>query len=342
VNKIKRDQLQHQELIDLYKNISLLNLDEISKVLVSRLPLLLNVGYFTLFLYDKDNSKLNLVCHNHPNINDSLSISLSSSLVMKDAVKSGSYILEDDFYNSKYYEGTNNSLFKKRSFLTIPLMVGNESMGVLNLNEIEDDSFIENSLNNILNMADFISLSIGNAVLYEQAKKVAVTDALTGIANRSNMEMALTNEFERSKRYNAPLSVIFLDIDNFKGVNDTYGHQKGDDVLVAVASLLQKFCRTNDVAARYGGEEFLMLLPHSNAQGAFKIAERVREEVMKISFFGNEFPFSVTVSCGVTELNKDFMKNTDQLVAAADQALYDAKNGGRNKTVIGPPAEKKK
>ena len=149
MNKIKRDQLQHQELIDLYKTISLLNLDEISKVLVSRLPLLLNVGYFTLFLYDKDKSKLNLICHNHPNINDSLSISLSSSIIMKDAIKSGSYILEDDFYNSKYYEGTNNSLFKKKSFLTIPLMVGNETMGVLNLNEIKDDSFIKNNLKNM-------------------------------------------------------------------------------------------------------------------------------------------------------------------------------------------------
>jgi len=335
VNKIKRDQLQHQELIDLYKTISLLNIDEISKVLVSRLPSLLYIGYFTLFLYDKDKRKLNLMCHNHPKIKDFLSVSISNSIVMKDAVESGSYILEDDFYNSKYYKGTNDLSFKKKFLLVIPLMIGNETMGVLNLNESENASFIKNSLNNILNMADFISLSIGNAILYEQAKKVAVTDALTGIANRSNMEMALTNEFERSKRYNAPLAVIFLDIDNFKGVNDTYGHQKGDEVLVAIASLLQKFCRTNDVAARYGGEEFLMLLPHSNAQGAFKIAERVREEVMKINFFWNESPFSVTVSCGVTELNKDFMKDTEQLVAAGDQALYDAKNGGRNKSVIG-------
>ena len=335
MTKIKRDQLQKQELIDLYKSISLLNIDEISKVLVSRLSSLLCVGYFTLFLYDKDKRKLNLFCHNHPKIEDSLSISISSSLVMKDAVESGSYVLEENFHNSKYYKGTNNPFIKKKSFLTIPLMMGNETIGVLNLNESEDDLFIKNNLNNILNIADFISLSIGNAVLYEQAKKVAVTDALTGIANRSNMEMALTNEFERSKRYDAPLAVIFLDIDNFKVVNDTYGHQKGDEVLVAVASLLQKFCRTNDVAARYGGEEFLMLLPHSNAQGAFKIAERVREEVMKINFFGNESPFSVTVSCGVAELNKDFMKDTEQLIAAGDRALYDAKNSGRNKSVIG-------
>ena len=78
-----------------------------------------------------------------------------------------------------------------------------------------------------------------------------------------------------------------------------------------------------------------MLLPHSNAQGAFKIAERVREEVMKMTFFWKESPFSVTICCGVAELNKDFMGNAEQLVAAGDRALYDAKNGGRNKSVIG-------
>jgi diguanylate cyclase (GGDEF)-like protein len=130
-------------------------------------------------------------------------------------------------------------------------------------------------------------------------------------------------------------------VDNFKDVNDTYGHQKGDEILVAVASLLKTFCRANDIAARYGGEEFLMILPQSNAQGAFKIAERVREEMMKLNFTGNESNFSVTTSCGVAELDRDFIKNTDQLVAMADQALYEAKNDGRNKTIIGHSENKK-
>jgi len=149
------------------------------------------------------------------------------------------------------------------------------------------------------------------------------------------MEQALRSEFERSIRYGSPLSVVLLDVDHFKVVNDTYGHQKGDEILVAIASLLKKFCRANDIAARYGGEEFLMILPQSNAQGAFKIAERVREELMKLNFTGNESNFSVTTSCGVAELDRDFIENTDQLIAMADQALYDAKNGGRNKTIIG-------
>jgi diguanylate cyclase (GGDEF)-like protein len=130
-------------------------------------------------------------------------------------------------------------------------------------------------------------------------------------------------------------------VDKFKEVNDTHGHQKGDEVLIAVGTLLKKMCRSNDIAARYGGEEFLMVLPQSNAQGAFKIAERLREEVMKMGFTANESNFTVTASCGVAELNTDSMENIDQLIALADQALYEAKNGGRNKTIIGHAKNKK-
>ena len=341
MGKTKWDQRRYQELMDLHKSISLLSLEEISVVLVNRLPSILSIHYFTLFLYDKDKRKLNLMCHNHPEIENSFSLPLSSSPVMEAAILSGKYVLEQSFNNSRYYQGTDNSLFKKGFFVTIPLMIQNERVGVLNINDGEQDSFNVSDLDFILNLSEFISMSISNAVLYEQTKQLAVTDGLTGISNRPNMEKALLNEFERSMRYNAPLSVVLLDVDHFKDVNDTYGHQKGDEILVALASLLKKFCRANDIAARYGGEEFLMILPQSNAQGAFKIAERVREEMMKMSFTGNESNFSVTTSCGVAELNRDFMGNTDQLVAVADQALYEAKNGGRNKTIIGHAENKK-
>ncbi len=332
---------RYQELIDFHKAISLLSLEEISAVLVDRLPSILSIHFFTLFLYDKDKQKLNLMCHNRPDIESSFSLSLSSSLIMESAVLSGQYILGQRFKDSKYYRGSNNKFFKKDFFVTIPLKIEKEIVGVLNINDGEQDSFEESSLEFVLDISDFISMSVSNAILYEQTKQLAVTDGLTGISNRPNMEQALQNEFERSMRYGAPLSVVLLDVDHFKGVNDTYGHQKGDEILVAVASLLKKVCRTNDIAARYGGEEFLMILPQSNAQGAFKIAERLREEMMKMNFTGNESNFSVTTSCGVAELNRDFIKNTDQLVAIADHALYEAKNSGRNKTIIGHPENKK-
>jgi diguanylate cyclase (GGDEF)-like protein len=260
---------------------------------------------------------------------------------MEAAILSGKYILEESFIDSKYYRKSDNKFFKKDYFATIPLKIEKEIVGVLNINDGEKVSFNVSNLDFVLKLSEFISMTVSNAVLYERTKKLSVTDGLTGISNRPNMEQVLRSEFERSMRYGAPLSVVLLDVDNFKGVNDTYGHQKGDEILVAFASLLKKFCRANDTAARYGGEEFLMILPQSDAQGAFKIAERVREEMMKLNFTGNESNFSVTTSCGVVELDRDFIKSTDQLVAMADQALYEAKNSGRNKTVIGYSENKK-
>ena len=341
MSKAKTGERGYQELIDFHKSISLLSLDGISTVLVNRLPSILSIHFFTLFLYDKDKRMLNLISHNRPDIENSFSLPLASSPIMEAAILSGKYILEDSFIDSKYYRKSDNKFFKKDYFATIPLKIEKEIVGVLNINDGEKVSFNVSNLDFVLKLSEFISMTVSNAVLYERTKKLSVTDGLTGISNRPNMEQVLRSEFERSMRYGAPLSVVLLDVDHFKGVNDTYGHQKGDEILVAFASLLKKFCRANDTAARYGGEEFLMILPQSNVQGAFKIAERVREEMMKLNFTGNESHFSVTTSCGVVELDRDFIKSTDQLVTMADQALYEAKNSGRNKTVIGHSENKK-
>ena len=355
MSKTKTDQHYYQELMDFYKAISLLSLEEIFTVLVDRLPSILSIHYFTLFLYDKDKRILNLSCHNHPQewdyfpeLSNSLkttqstfSTPLSQSPIMETAILSGQYILEQCFSNSSYNRGKVNPLFKKDFFVTIPLMIEKEIVGVLNVNDGEQDTFDQSNLEFTLDLSEFISMSVSNAILYEKTRRLAVTDGLTGISNRHQVEQVLQSEFKRSMRYDVPLSVILLDVDCFKDVNDTHGHQKGDDVLVVVASLLKKVCRANDIAGRYGGEEFLMVLPQSNAKGAFKIAERVREEMMKMSFAADKSNFSVTASCGVAEFNKDSMENIDQLVAVADQALYEAKNGGRNKTIIGHAKNKK-
>ena len=354
MSKTQSGQHYYQELIDFYKSISLLRLDEISTVIVDRLPSILSIHYFTLFLYDKDKRILNLICHNHPEdwnyfpqlpnqlkTKGAFKIPLFHSRIMETAILSGHYILEQDFSNSSYNRGEANPLYKKDFFVTIPLMIEKEIVGVLNLNDGEQNKFDQANLEFALDLSEFISMSVSNAVLYEQTRILAVTDGLTGISNRESLDKSLLIEFERSTRYGTPLSLVLLDVDNFKDVNDTYGHQKGDDVLIAVASLLKKFCRTNDIAARYGGEEFLMVLPQSNAQGAFKIAERIREEMMKLSFDKKDLGFSVTVSCGVAELNKDCMENVDQLVHMTDKALYKAKNSGRNKTVVGNTENKR-
>ena len=341
-SETKSGQHSYHELIDFHKAISLLSLEEISAVLVDRLPPILSIDYFTLFIYDQDKRTLNLMCHNRPDIESSFSLPLSDSPIMEAAILSGKYILEESFIDSKYYRESDSKFFKKDYFATIPLKIEKEIMGVLNINDGEQVSFNVSNLHFVLKLSEFISMTVSNAILYEKAKKLSVTDGLTGISNRPKMEQTLQSEFERSMRYGSPLAVVLLDVDHFKVVNDTYGHQKGDEILLAFASLLKKFCRANDVAARYGGEEFLMILPQSNAQGAFKIAERVREEMMKLNFTGQESNFNVTTSCGVAELDRDDMKSADQLISAADHALYEAKNSGRNKTIIGSVEKKKK
>ncbi|MCH8156947.1 MAG: GGDEF domain-containing protein [Nitrospinae bacterium] len=326
---------QADNLVFLHKTISLLSLAEIAEMLVSRLPYILSIHYFTLFLYDKDKRKLSLMCHNHPEIKDSFSLHLSESPVMADAIDRSHYILEQNFSRSRYYQGVKNPLFKRGFFVTIPLMIESETVGVLNLNDGEREVFNISDLDFALNIAEFVSLSISNALLYEKTERLSVTDGLTGITNRPQMQRVLQSEFERSTRYDAPLSIIILDLDHFKDVNDTYGHPKGDEVLMALSSLLKQVCRANDVAARYGGEEFLLILPQTTVKGAFKIAERVRKELSKLRFTENGAEFGVTASCGVAELDQSVMKDVGSLVRMADQALYKAKNSGRNRTVIG-------
>ncbi|SVD77891.1 uncharacterized protein METZ01_LOCUS430745, partial [marine metagenome] len=245
VSKNKTGERHYQELIDFNKAISLLSLEEISAVLVDRLPSILSIHFFTLFLYDKDKRMLNLISHNRPDIESFFSLPLSSSPVMEAAILSGKYILEESFIDSKYYRKTGSQFFKKDYFATIPLKIEKEIVGVLNINDGEQVSFNVSNLDFVLKLSEFISMTVSNAILYEKTKKLAVTDGLTGISNRPHMEQALRSEFERSMRYGAPLSVVLLDVDHFKDVNDTYGHQKGDEILVAVASLLKKFCRAN-------------------------------------------------------------------------------------------------
>ena len=218
MSKNKWDQRRYQELIDLHKALSLLSLEGISAVLVRQLPSVFSIDYFTLFLYDKDKRKLNLMCHNHPEIESSFSISLSSSPIMEAAILRGQYIREQDFSTSSYYRGEYNPLFKKGYFVTIPLMIEQEIVGVLNINDVDQDSFNVGDLDFILSLSEFIAMSISNAVLYERTKKLSVTDGLTGISNRPSMDRALWSEFERSVRYNVPLSIILLDVDYFKGL----------------------------------------------------------------------------------------------------------------------------
>lgn len=172
---------------------------------------------------------------------------------------------------------------------------------------------------------------------YIHMQKMSLTDALTGLSNRRLFDYALSREFKRVKRVGKPLSLLLLDIDYFKKINDSYGHGTGDLVLGELGALLAASFRGSDVAARYGGEEFAVILPDTSRNDAMMIAERLREGVADRKFIsgGIELPITISIGIATYEGKEDNdMPNAQTLVWAADQALYRAKQLGRNLTIV--------
>lgn len=166
----------------------------------------------------------------------------------------------------------------------------------------------------------------------EKLEELAITDGLTKLYNHNYFQHCLSYEFSKAQRYNLPLSLIMVDIDNFKSFNDTYGHQMGDIVLATLGRLLKDNVRKIDIVARYGGEEFAIILPHTQAKDSQLLAERVRVEAEKYIISGMMGRhLNVTISLGVATFANDNFKNKDDLIKGADDALYKAKRSGKNR-----------
>jgi diguanylate cyclase (GGDEF)-like protein len=176
------------------------------------------------------------------------------------------------------------------------------------------------------------TLALDNVELHEKVQLQAVTDELTGLANHGRFQEVLGGEMEQVRRYHYPVGLIMLDLDDFKKINDTYGHQQGDLVLRSVAHVLQQTSREADSAARYGGEEMALILPHTDLEGSYAIAERVRSAIaeLRIPRLDGRGQLRVTASLGVGATTEG---PKDALIADTDAALYRAKHGGKNQTV---------
>lgn len=169
-------------------------------------------------------------------------------------------------------------------------------------------------------------------------QRYATIDALTGLHNRGWLDDAFDREIKRSERDQLPLSMVMIDVDNFKDYNDRYGHLAGDQVLVTVGENIRKPLRPNDLVARFGGEEFCVLLPETKLQYAVEIAERLRDRVSKANpgtVDGKQLP-KVTISLGVTEYKPGYALET--MIASADVAMYHAKNKGKNRVQVATDA----
>jgi diguanylate cyclase (GGDEF)-like protein len=209
------------------------------------------------------------------------------------------------------------------------------SAGVVVVRELPGGKAItRESVHPIAALSAEAALAMEVVALYGHMKIMAVTDGLTGLFNHREFYQALRRELERARRYRHTLSLLIIDVDDFKQFNDRYGHPAGDFALRRVAELLRRCARATDILSRYGGEEFAVILPESTPSGALMVAERIKTEVSGHNFIpGSKFPVNLTVSIGIYS-SEDGRVSEDQLVSLADEAAYLAKNSGKNRVVV--------
>lgn len=255
-----------------------------------------------------------------------------------EAFTSGSHVLSNDRPETGHKLSRLAREEHLRCFICLPLTSHNHRLGVIYFYRSDRDTFMPTEVELLTTFASLAAQAIENARLYTQVQKQARTDALTGLNNRGEFQRQLKEEEERARRYHRSLSLLMLDVDHFKHVNDTHGHQAGDEVLRALAACLREQIRPVDHAARYGGEEFVVILPETSNEGALDLAERLRMAVA-----GTVVPvaegrtIAVTISIGVATFPADAGSEA-ALIAAADAALYAAKQGGKNRVVRYEPA----
>ena len=179
-------------------------------------------------------------------------------------------------------------------------------------------------------------------VITDQLKRLehqATHDVLTGFLNRGALFKLFHNEMERTRRSRSPLGLLMIDIDHFKTINDAYGHLAGDDVLRQVAQRITESTRPYDIAGRYGGEEFLLVLPGCDGEHTLSCAERIRTNIQSRPFRINESEITVSISLGATVATDDCAHLETEMLSVADEALYEAKHQGRNRTVFHAAAD---
>jgi diguanylate cyclase (GGDEF)-like protein len=218
-----------------------------------------------------------------------------------------------------------------RSVLAVPLLAKGRVLGVIELAGGEASRpFSPEDLLTLRTIADYAAIAIDNAQAYERIKELTVVDDHTGLYNARHLYRTLEFEVARSGRYGRPFSVVFLDLDHFKAVNDRHGHQAGSAALKEVGDLLRRALRSADVPIRYGGDEFVLLLPEAERAQALAVAERIRAELEAARFLADRgLDLRVTASFGVATYPEDGA-TPEAVLGAADAAMYRVKQRSRN------------
>lgn len=224
-------------------------------------------------------------------------------------------------------------LTKNLWIMIVPLKSKNKILGTLHLQRSVRDKnpYTPDDLKILKIIGDYTAIAIENASNFLKVEELTIRDDLTSLSNARHLHTILDNEINRSLRYHKPFSMIFLDIDHFKKVNDTYGHIHGSELLKEVAEVILQSIRVVDYGARYGGDEFIVVLPETNKEEAYRIAERIRSAIETNPFLkrdGHAIHFTASLGVATYPIDAD---SKDELIKMADHAMYDSKKISRNK-----------
>lgn len=336
-------QLEHrvrelQILYDLARTIaSTLALDEVLARITEVVPQKLSVPRFSVMVLNAEG--LLEVRQAWPQGSEGVTFAIGEGVCGRAAAQLRSEYVPDLEVDTTFKVHSGEAAARgKGSLLAVPMMHGGELLGVLNFERPRKDGFSADEIAFFTAVADQAAIAVQNARLHEQTVVLSVTDPLTGIPNRRHLFGQLDAEIVRAGRFGTQLSVLMLDIDHFKRLNDTAGHSAGDDVLRMVAASLRSAVRKVDTVARYGGEEFVVLLPQVARTEALEVAEKLRRAVESLppTWAGAQPGAAVTISIGVANLPTDAGERA-QLIDCADAALYASKRGGRNRVTAYAP-----
>lgn len=303
------------------------------EVIVERACALLQTSGGELGIFNKDEDVLRIVVSHHTAKDYTGTRMELDEGAMGRVVVTGEPLIVPDYQTwegrSRQFDG---GLW--HALLVVPLEAGGELLGALAVGDVDPDrAFGPEDLQLLSMFAQQAAIAVANATLFEEVQELAVRDPLTGLYNRRYFFELAQREVIRAQRYTRPLSMLMLDIDHFKVVNDKHGHHVGDEVLREIAHRCSKGLREIDLVGRYGGEEFVFLLPETDGNGGARVAEQVRREIVKPIKTSGPRSVAVTVSVGVATLD-DSANDVFSVLERADTALYAAKRVGRNRVEV--------
>ncbi len=317
---------------------SSIELGEILKIIMKKIRDLLHPGNWSLLLVDNKSGELRF----------EIAVGRGSTKLKGMTIKSGEgvagwvarekkpLLITDVSKDARFSKRVDSiTRYKTRSIICVPLIAKDKCLGVIELiNRPRTKEFTEEDLLLLTALAGYSAIAIENALYFKKIHELTITDDLSHLYNSRHLHNCLDNEIERARRFKSSLSMIFIDLDYFKLVNDKHGHHYGSKLLKEVAKLINGSIRTIDMAFRYGGDEFIILMPETNKRSARVVAKKLRDVIKEHTFLAEDgINHKLTASFGVAAYPRDTKNKTD-LLNLADNAMYKVKNKSRDGVAV--------